>query len=132
MVMKKIYIIVLAAITLCSCHESIEERAAREMAEFTRKNCPAPVSEGIVNDSVVFEKSTLTVNYYYSLTGRLDTAAINKDQIHEELKKLVQDAPSLRAYKDAGFNFSYIYHSTKNKGKVLVEITIRPEDYKKK
>ncbi len=132
MVMKNLYIIVLSLFALCSCHESIEERAARETSEFTRKNCPAPVSEGVINDSVVFEKSTQTVSYFYSLTGRLDTTLINADKMHAELKKVVQDSPSLRAYKDAGFNFSYIYHSTKNKGKVLAEITIRPEDYKKK
>lgn len=132
MVMKKLYIIVLAAFTLSSCHESIEERAARETSEFTRKNCPAPVSEGIINDSLVFEKSTRTVCYYYSLTGRLDTTVNNIDKTREELIKLVQDSPSLRAYKDAGFNFSYIYHSSKNKGKVLAEIKISREDYKKK
>ena len=132
MVMKNLYIIVLSLFALCSCHESIEERAARETSEFTRKNCPAPVSEGVINDSVVFEKSTQTVSYFYSLTGKLDTTVINTYQMHGELKKAVQDSPSLRASTDAGFNFSDIYHFIKNKGKVLAEITIRPEDYKKK
>lgn len=115
-----------------SCHENMEDKAARETAEFTRKNCPAPVSEGIVNDSVVFDRSTLTVNYYYSLSGRLDTNMINKEKMRDEMIKLIQDAPALRIYKDAGFNFSFIYHSTKNKGNVLADITICHDDYKKK
>lgn len=129
--MKKLYTFVIAVLTLVSCHESIEDKAAREAEEYTRKNCPTPVSEGIINDSMAFDKSTKTVAYYYSLSGRLDTSLVNKEKMREELTKIVRNAPTLRAYKDAGFNFSYIYYSTKNKGKVLVDVTIRPEDYNK-
>ena len=42
-----------------------------------------------------------------------------------------KDSPALRAYKNADFNFSYIYQSTKNKGKRLLSVTITPKEYKK-
>jgi len=130
--MKNLYLIVLATMALMACHESIEDRAARETADFTKKNCPAPVSENVINDSVSFDRDTRTVTYYYSLSGKLDTTAIDRDKMHGEMVKVVQDAPSLRAYKDAGFNFSYKYYSSKNKGKMLLSVTVGPGDYKRK
>lgn len=121
---------VLATVMLVSCHESIEDRAAREAYDFTRKNCPNPISEYITNDSVSFDKSTRTVKYYYSLSGRLDTTLIDKKKMQQEMVGIVQDAPALRAYKNADFNFSYIYYSTKHKGKMLISVTVTPKDYK--
>lgn len=56
--MKKLFLIFLICpTTFVACHESLEEKAAREAAEFTRKNCPVAVSENIVNDSMVYEKT---------------------------------------------------------------------------
>lgn len=127
--MKYLYIIILATFIFASCHESIEERAYRETREFTRKNCPAPVATNIVCDSMSFTPTTRTINYYYSLYGTLDTTYIDKTQVHNELLSMVKDSPALRTYKDAGFNFSYIYQSAKNKGKLILTVTITPQEY---
>lgn len=129
--MKHLYIIIIAVFSFISCHESIEDRAYREAIEFTKKNCPVPVAENVVCDSMSFTNATRTVNYYFSLSGALDSTITDKNKIHEELLKMVKDSPALRAYKNADFNFSYIYQSTKNKGKRLLSVTITPKEYKK-
>ena len=128
--MKKLFLIFLICPTaFVACHESLEEKAAREAAEFTRKNCPVAVSENIVNDSMVYEKNTRTIHYYYTINGNADTTAINIQQARDMLIKGVKDATALRPYKEAGFNFAYTYFSAKNKGKKLIEVPITPKDY---
>ena len=45
------------------------------------------------------------------------------------LKELKNNA-NMKDYKDAGYNFSYVYYSTKNKGTRLFEATFREKDYR--
>lgn len=130
--MKKYLLFTLSLLTFTACHESLEERAAREAAEFTRKNCPAAVSEYIVNDSMTYDKDTRTIHYYYTIKGKADTTAIDWSQARPELIKGVKTATNLRIYKDNDFNFAYTYYSSKNKGKTLIDVRITPKDYKSK
>lgn len=62
---------------LSSCQQSLEDRAAKEMAEYTRKNCPTPVVNNENVDSATFEPSTRTVHYYYKLHGEIDNALLS-------------------------------------------------------
>lgn len=128
--MNKFLIVFLFAALFTACHESLEEKAAREAKEFTRRNCPMPVSEYIVNDSMTFDENTRTIHYYYTIKGAADTTAIDNGNARAELLKGVKDATSIRAYKENGFNFAYTYYSQKNKGKVLLDVRITPKDYK--
>ena len=57
-----------------SCHESLEERAARECKEYTERNCPQQLGNGVVYDSLTFEIPTQTVHHHYSVTGEADNA----------------------------------------------------------
>ena len=49
--MKKLLLFA-SIIMLASCHESLEERAAREVKEYTEKQCPAAIDEFTVIDSI--------------------------------------------------------------------------------
>ena len=60
---------------LQSCQESLEQRAAREAAEFTQKSCPTPERDNMITDSMTFDIPTHTFVYYYSVTGPADNAA---------------------------------------------------------
>lgn len=130
--MRKYLYIAIAATLLASCHESLEDKAEREAKEFTMKNCPVTVSEGITNDSITFDRSTLTLHYYYSMSGRIDTTAIDKKKAKEMLLQGVKDATAFKKYKENGFNFAYTYYSTKHKGQILVETVITPKEYNAK
>lgn len=129
--MKKYLLILTCTFAFTSCHESLEDKAAREAKEFTRKNCPVQVSEFIVNDSMTYEKDKRTIHYFYTINGAADTTtAINRHQAKEELIKGVKDATSLRTYKEHDFNFAYTYYSSKHKGEKLIEVIVTPKDYK--
>ena len=67
-------------------------------------------------DSMVFEPSSRTIHYYYSLVGNADNEqAVNAKK--SELRKALRDAlkadTGTKGYKDAGFNFRYTYRSGK-------------------
>ena len=67
-------VVVLAVITLlsASCQESLEERCARESREFNEKKCPAKVADGVMLDSLIFERENHTLHYYYTFSGKAD------------------------------------------------------------
>ena len=43
--------------------------------------------------------------------------------------KELRNSTAMKDYKDAGYNFGYVYYSTKNKGTRLFETTFRKKDY---
>lgn len=122
----------LLAATLCTaCHESLEDRAERECREFTRKNCPTPVKDNTRTDSMVFRRDTRTVCYYFTLSGPADNADVfrkNEPLLRETLRKDLAENTQTKVYKDAGFHFSYIFHSAKEPKKTLFSVTFGPKD----
>ena len=117
--MKKLLILI-SVLVLTSCQETMDERCAREAKEFTEKKCPAIITDGVTIDSLVFEAANRNLIYYFTVEGVIDDA--------EALK--THDNANMKDYKDAGYNFSYVYYSTKNKGTRLFEATFREKDYR--
>lgn len=119
-------------LSLSACHKSLEDRAAQECKEYTEKKCPTPVVNDTRMDSMVFEPSSRTIHYYYSLVGNADNEqAINSKK--SELRKALSDAlkadTGTKGYKDAGFNFRYTYRSGKTPSKVLLDEKYTEKDY---
>ncbi len=128
--MKKFLFLASAAIVLAACQESLEERAAREARDFTRKNCPVKLSDVITTDSLVFHENTLTLHYCLSLSGVADTTAILKDELRKDMVKALKGNMAIQKYKEAGYNFRYTFYSTKHKGQILYDANFTPKDYK--
>lgn len=128
--MRKVMIAITGLLLLCACQETLEERCAREAKEYSKKNCPAPIAKGVRIDSLTFDKSTHTLIYSYSLEGVIDdSAVIYKNDPTELMLQQLKNATAMKPYKDAGYNFRYIYYSTKQKGTQLFEATFRQSDY---
>ena len=129
--MKKGIIAGMAALLMAGCHESLEDRAIREAKEFTQKSCPMQVADGVTIDSMVFERQTLTVRYYYTLAGKLDTTMTQEaiNQTRQSMLEGVRNTPGLRNYKEAGFSFQYTYFSTKHKGEELADFRFTDKEY---
>lgn len=130
--MRKLYLLISGIILLAGCHESLEERAARETRDFTEKNCPTPVRDNTRTDSLAFDKATRTLTYYYTLCGQADNAdavARQKEKLTSILRESVRNATQIKAYKDAGFNIRYVYHSEKDPKKILFDNTFTTKDY---
>lgn len=118
------------AALLCSCQDSLEERCAKECEAYTVKKCPAPIAKDIVIDSLVFERATHTMHYYYTVEGVADDPqAFARVNAAKMMKDEVRNATSLRLYKEAGYSFAYTYWSKQNKGQVLCDIVVTQKDY---
>lgn len=130
--MNKIYLLLSAFVLLLfSCQESIEDRVAREAYEYTHKNCPVKVGEGIVNDSMTFDRVKRIISYHYSLSGQLDTTFTDEQIQHvaTELLNGVRNAAHLKIYKDAGLSFRYVYNSSKDPKRIVFDRTYTEKDY---
>lgn len=118
---------------LAACHESLEDRAAREAKEYTEKNCPTPVVQNTRTDSLTFDRQTRTIGYWYTLCGDADNTEGIKAQ-EAKLRKVLLDglkaSTQLKMYKDAGFSIRYVYHSHKNPKEVMMDVTFGEKDYR--
>jgi len=130
--MKRLFLFAVMAVALTACHESLDDKAVREAKDFTRKSCPMKIGEGIVIDSMTFDKSSKTVRYYYSLSGRMDTTITEDDSKTVEATMLeeVRNSPTLKIYKEAGYHFRYSFFSTKHPGRLVLDYHFSPKDYK--
>ena len=119
----------MAALVCTSCQESLEDKCAKEAAEFTSKKCPSRIDENTQIDSMTFDKSTHTLAYWYHLTGKADNPEIFKRvNLRKSLIEQIKNSTSMQAYKDAGYSFRYVYRSQKE-NKVYFDATVTKKDY---
>ena len=128
--MKKVILFVLATLILGACQESLEDKCARECVEFTKRKCPSAIAQDMIVDSMTFDRASHTIQYYYKLTGASDRSdAYQKDQARDALKNALKNTTQLMAYKEAGYNFRYIYYSEKNPQTTYLDILLTEKDY---
>lgn len=122
----------LFCLALCACHENLMERAQREASEFTRRNCPQQLANGLVCDSLVFEQSDSTLHHYYTLSGAADNAEYlkeNANALRTALLQGIRNDVGMRTYKEAGFNYAVTIRSKKNPGETLYQTRFTRMDY---
>ncbi len=128
---KTVFAAIAALICLTACQESLEDRCAREAKNYTEKKCPAPIGDNITIDSVVFERFTHTMCYFYTLTGKADSReAVEKSNPRNALLQSIRNSTAVKAYKDAGYSFRYTYFSASKRGEILYTVTFKKGDYK--
>ena len=128
--MKKVILFALATLILGACQESLEDKCARECVEFTKRKCPSAVAQDMIIDSMTFDRASHTVQYYYKLTGASDRPdAYPKDQAKDLLKNALKNTTQVMSYKEAGYNFRYIYYSEKNPQTIFLDILLTEKDY---
>ena len=128
--MKKYWILGVIALLFSACQESLEDRCERDAKEYTRKHCPTAIDENTVIDSLVFERATHTIHYYYKLTGVADEEqAIKDSDAANVLKQGLKNATAVKVYKDAKYRFAYTYRSSTDPKKVLLDVVFTDKDY---
>ena len=128
--MKKISFMLWAVLLMTACQETMDERCARECRDYTKKNCPSIIADGVTIDSLVFYQNTRTLTYYYTVEGVIDDAEqLKKHDLRDELLKELKNSTVMKAYKEAGYHFRYVYYSTKNSGTKVFDTTFRQKDY---
>ena len=130
--MRKIYVLLFIAAVFTACQESFEDRSEREAKEVTQKKCPAQINVNTRIDSMTFDKQTMTVAYYYTMSGPADNAmAIKQTNPRELLLNEVRNSTALKPAREHDCNIRYVYRSLANPGLVLFEVTFTPTDYNK-
>ena len=131
--MKKIALFCLMTVIMVGCQESLEDRAAREVDEYTQKFCPVKVNDNTFLDSMTFDKNTHTlVNHFSILTDSTSAQrAVEKaDLIKSQLIEEVRNDTSKKRFKEEGYSFRFVARSYEDKSVILYDNTLRPEDYK--
>ncbi len=119
-----ISILAFSALFLSSCQETMEERAAREAKNYTRKYCPTPFVNYVRTDSVTFDTRTRTYTYHCTFSGVLDDAEAietHRSKIEDMLRSSVRGSTSMKPYVEAGFHFIYLCRSESNPKEILVK-----------
>lgn len=131
--MKKILLPVLMATVLVACHHTTLEEQAKQVADdYTTRNCPTPVQDNQRTDSVAFDPNTLTFSYYYTLVDKADNKELidkSKSKIASTLLSQLRENTNMKVYKDAAYNFHYVYRSGST-GDILYEKTFTKKEYK--
>lgn len=128
--MKHLLFILFACTTLLSCSESLEDRAYRECKEFTKKNCPAPITRELALDSIAFSKATLTLTSYYSISPKAEIEELDVERTSSALLTELKNSTSYITYKKSGYNFRYIYYKCGKEDKHLLDVTFSEKDYR--
>ena len=122
-----------AMLIITSCHRSgRDEQIAREAREFTEKQCPKMVDEGLRMDSTTFDSRTRAYTYNYTALDNLDNPAIYTDQLktqfRERLLSELRNSIGMKTYKEAGITIIYRYVSATT-GNTLLEYQFTKEEY---
>ncbi len=119
-----VFIIITTIAILSACQESLEDKAALDAAEYTRKYCPTPVINYTRTDSVCFNKTTHLYTYYCTFSGIMDDQTIitaNKTKITQMLAASIKESTNMKPYVQAGFHFQYICRSEKDPDVILLQ-----------
>ena len=81
--MKRLFLFLpLLLLTLFSCRQSsFDDQCAEQAEEFTEKQCPKKISEGVVLDSMTYSKTLRCLSYHYTLSGKVDDAKLVQGNI---------------------------------------------------
>lgn len=124
----------MAAALICwGCHESLADKAARQCREFTEKNCPRQLRNGMTYDSLTFDRHSLTIHYWYTITGPGDNAALigkQRQRLRATLLESIKSDVQSVKYKEAGFAFAVTCHSGKAPHQALLDERFTAKDYK--
>ena len=127
--MKKILFLLTVLLTMSSCQESMEDRAARDAAEATAKRCPMRLNDDgtLVLERITFDKSTLIWKQDFLLEASPE--AIEQLDMRDILLKELKNMPSYKPYMESNFIFQYVFCDMKNPKDTLMDIKLTPKDY---
>lgn len=124
----------IAPALFCSCvQQSFDDQCAEQAKDFTERQCPQKVSDGVILDSMTYVRSLRCISYYFTLDGKIDDAAFlraNQKTLHDKLLLQIVNSVELRKVKEHDVMFRYVYLSKKS-GKELTSITLTSKEYAK-
>lgn len=92
------------------------------------------MDEHTIMDSMVYDTSSRTLIYHYTIEGILDSDSVMTpnacNALEKNIKTHIINSVDLKTHKEKGINFCYCYHS-KSTGKIRAKVTVTKDDYTK-
>ena len=126
---KSILLLPVIALACTACHkQTFDERVLAEVEQFNQKEAPKRLDMYTTFDSMNYDTKSLMISYFYTIEGNMDASVFPVDAMREELLGNLRNSIQLKAHKEHGISFHYIYFLQKT-GKPLLDCTFTPEDY---
>ncbi|MBQ8051453.1 MAG: hypothetical protein IJ197_07770 [Bacteroidaceae bacterium] len=126
---QAIFTLLLAAVALTACHrQTFEEQVVEDINHFNQKESPKRMDMFTTLDSMSYDPALQLISYYYTVEGEADCDILSAESIESVLLENLRSSIPLKAYKEHGMRFHYVYLSRLT-GKPRVECTFTPEDY---
>lgn len=133
---KKWLILPFLLLALTACQESFDERCRREAREYTERFCPQQMDNHVTLDSTVYDATSRTYRYYYSIARNEQTAGMEERvkaqeaDFRSKLLLMLINSVQLKPYKDEGINFEFVYAFSADRTPML-RIRFTRADYDK-
>lgn len=118
---------------VCCRRESYDEKIAREMSEYSSRQCPRRIDPYTILDSIVYVDDCKELRHYYTVQDTLDNDEVYSDELCNEFRdKLlanIRNSVGMKTYKAHGVVFVYQYRSGKSQ-KVYLYLKFSSKDYK--
>ena len=126
---------VLVAVSACN-QESQLQRLERETRDFTKNNCPSPVSQVQMLDSIVFyDNGTNDYIYYYSVTPEYSEYYLDLAKDTAEISALknkilygIKNALDMKKIMEMQLNIIHVYTNAETK-EIIQTFRFTPQDY---
>lgn len=127
--MKKALIIFFSIpMWVCCQRQTFDEAVAAEVERFNAQEAPKRVEEVMTQDSMAYDIATHTLSYFYTVEG-LGEERFPKEQLQQQILQHIRSSIQLKTHKEHDVSFRYRYMGRQG-GNVLLDLTVRPEDYK--
>lgn len=97
---------------LPSCHRSTLDEQCADMVKREKRRLPRNVAQGVVLDSLRYDRKSRTLVYYYTMSDSLysdEAIAEGKDQMQRNMLEEISNSIAARRLKDEGVSFKYVY-----------------------
>ena len=129
--MKRAFLFIIPVVgVLCiACHkQKFDERVIAEIQHFNKKEAPKRLDIYTTFDSMAYDVSNQTLTYFYTVEGEADSDLFPVDAFKQQLKENLHSSLQLKAHKEHGLSFRYLYLSQQT-GKPRLDCTFTTEDY---
>lgn len=121
---------VLCALALSACKkQSFDDAVLAEVEQFNTKEAPKRIDPFTTFDSMRYDRNSLRITYFYSVETDMDINQFPTEEMKAELLKNLHTSIQLKAHKERGLLFHYLYLRKGNNEKIL-DCTFSPEDYR--
>lgn len=117
-------------IVCVACHkQTFDDRVADEVKHFNTTEAPKRLDPLTTFDSMSYDRDAQMLTYFYTMSKDVDVNLLPMEEFHHSLLNNLRNSLTLKAHKDHGISFHYVYF-LEGSGKRVIDCSFDAEDYK--